>query len=288
MSYTHIDNLYKNQGILLFKQCYAMEKIHGTSAHISKNKDGKVIFFSGGSNHAEFLSLFNIDELTEKIIAKSSAPFTVYGEAYGGKLMKMSKTYGDRLRFIAFEVKIGDSWLNVPKAQEFAVSLGFDFVHYKLISTALETIDTERDAPSIQAQRLGMGDNLPREGIVLRSPEEVIFNNGARAIAKHKSDAFRETATKRKIVDPSSLEVLTKAKDIANEWVTRERLNHILTENALELRIEHIGKVIPLMQNDIAREARGEIVLSSEAIKEISRATALLIKEEVRYQTKEH
>lgn len=287
MSYMNIDNLYKNQKILLFKQCYAMEKIHGTSAHISKNKDGKVVFFSGGSKHAEFLSLFNVDELTEQFTAKTSAPFIVYGEAYGGKLMKMSKTYGNRLRFVAFEVKIGDSWLNVPKAQEFVVSLGFDFVHYKLIPTELEAIDTERDAPSVQAQRLGMGDNLPREGIILRPLEEVIFNNGERAIAKHKSDAFKETATPRKVVDPASLEILTKAKDIASEWVTRERLNHILTGNNLELRIENIGKVIPLMQNDIAREGKGEVILSGEAIKEISRATALLIKEEIKYQIKE-
>jgi len=55
----------------------------------------------------------------------------------------------------------------------------------------------------------------------------------------------------------------------------------------IELRIENIGKVIPLMQNDIAREGKGEVILSGEAIKEISRATALLIKEEVKYQFKE-
>jgi hypothetical protein len=29
MGYLHIDNLYKNVDILLFKECYAMEKIHG-------------------------------------------------------------------------------------------------------------------------------------------------------------------------------------------------------------------------------------------------------------------
>lgn len=284
MSYMNIDNLYKNQKILLFKQCYAMEKIHGTSAHIQKNKDGNVTFFSGGSKHAEFLSFFNVDELTQKLIEKTSAPFTIYGEAYGGSMQKMRKTYGDTLRFIAFEVKIGDSWLNVPKAHEFVVSLGIDFVHYKLINTTIEEIDAERDAPSEQAKRLGMGDNLTREGIVLRPLEEVVFNNGERAIAKHKADAFKETNTSRKVVDPANLEILTKAKDIATEWVTRERLNHILTGNNIELKIENIGKVIPLMQDDIAREGRGEVILSSEAIKEISRATALLVKEEIKYQ----
>lgn len=287
MSYMNIDNLYKNQKIMLFKQCYAMEKIHGTSAHIQKTVGGRINFFSGGSQHASFLSLFNQDELIPKLLQKSSAPFTIYGEAYGGKMQGMSKTYGSQLRFVAFEVKIGDSWLNVPKAQEFVVSLGLDFVFYKLINTNIEEIDAERDAPSEQAKRLGMGDNCLREGVVLRPLEEVVFNSGDRAIAKHKADAFKETNTPRKIVDPTTLEVLTKAKDIATEWVTRERLNHILTGNNIELKIENIGKVIPLMQDDITREAKGEVVLSDEAVKEISRATALLIKQESKYQVKE-
>lgn len=33
MGYLHIDNLYKNRDILLFRECWALEKVHGTSAH---------------------------------------------------------------------------------------------------------------------------------------------------------------------------------------------------------------------------------------------------------------
>lgn len=41
MGYMHIDNLYKNQDMLIFRECYALEKIHGTSAHVSwKDADG--------------------------------------------------------------------------------------------------------------------------------------------------------------------------------------------------------------------------------------------------------
>ena len=51
MGYLHIDNLYKNQDILMFKECYAMEKIHGTSAHVSfkavPDQQATVGFFSG-------------------------------------------------------------------------------------------------------------------------------------------------------------------------------------------------------------------------------------------------
>jgi len=32
MGYLNIDNLYKAQEVLMFRECYAMEKIHGTSA----------------------------------------------------------------------------------------------------------------------------------------------------------------------------------------------------------------------------------------------------------------
>lgn len=39
MSYMHIDNLYKSQTLLMFRECYALEKIHGTSAHVMW-KDG--------------------------------------------------------------------------------------------------------------------------------------------------------------------------------------------------------------------------------------------------------
>ena len=34
MGYLHIENLYKNQTVLMFKELYALEKLHGTSAHI--------------------------------------------------------------------------------------------------------------------------------------------------------------------------------------------------------------------------------------------------------------
>jgi len=64
MSYLSIDNLYKNQTILLFKECYAMEKIHGTSAHISY-QNSNIGFFSGGSKHEDFIKLFNREELKQ-------------------------------------------------------------------------------------------------------------------------------------------------------------------------------------------------------------------------------
>jgi len=277
MAYQHIDNLYKNQNILFFKECYAMEKIHGTSAHISYN-NGEVGFFAGWGNYDNFVALFDEDDLKKRfgeiIIGNETA--IVYGESYGGKQQGMSSVYGKEEKFIAFEVKIDDVWLNVPKAEQIVLGLGLEFVHYNRIPTNMSTIDAERDALSIQAQRNGMGEH-PREGVVLRPIEEVTLNDGKRVIAKHKTDAYSETKTPR-VVSPEKLRVIEEAKAIADEWVTPMRLEHILSGNGLELNMENIGKTIPLMIEDIIREAAGEIVDSQDAKKEIGRQTALLIK----------
>lgn len=286
MAYRHIDNLYKSQDILLFKECYAMEKIHGTSAHV-RYKDSEVGFFSGGCKHENFVKLFNSEELLGKFKEKlGEITCVIYGEAYGGKLQGMRDTYGNELRFVAFEVKIGDSWLAVPQAEEFAVSIGFDFVSYKLVATDLVSLDRERDLVSGQAIKNGMGEDKKREGVVLRPPVEVTLNNGERIVAKHKALEFRETKTPRE-VDEAQLKVLSEAKEIAEEWVTYERLNHILGRSEVEPTIQNTGEIIGLMHEDILREAEGEIAISSTATKEINRKTALMFKAYLNAQIKQ-
>jgi len=280
MGYYEIDNLYKDQEILNFKECYAMEKIHGTSAHISY-KNGRVNFFAGGSKHEDFIQLFDAGFLATKLteMAPPDGSVHVYGEAYGGKLQAMSKTYGPHLRFVTFDVKIGNIWLNVPTAESFCKALGLDFVSYIKIPTTLEAIDLARDADSVQAIKNGMGEGHMREGIVLRTLEEYTKNNGRRIIAKHKRDEFRETRTPRKVTT-DRLQILADAKAIAAEWVTEERLNHIITgDNAFfNLDITQTGAIITKMLDDIRKEAREEVILSKDAEKVIARETALMFK----------
>lgn len=100
MGYLHIDNLYKNQEILLFKECFALEKIHGTSAHVA-HKDGTLRFFAGGSKHESFVALFDQEALLEKL---QGLNVTIYGESYGGKTQGMSETYGKEMKFIATDL----------------------------------------------------------------------------------------------------------------------------------------------------------------------------------------
>ena len=279
MGYLNIDNLYKAQEVLMFRECYAMEKIHGTSAHISYDPTtDKVTLFSGGASHEHFAKLFDTEKL-RGIFAAKVIPhkITIFGEAYGGKMQGMGHTYGHALRFIVFDVKIGELWLNVPKAEAFAKDFGFEFVHYVRTPTDIDKLDAERDADSVQAVRNGCGEGHKHEGIVIRPLEEMRLNNGERVIAKYKGDSFKETSTPR--VVGADTKILEDARAIATEWVTHERLNHIVTKGTIEPIIQNTGKIIEIMVDDILREGQGEIVDTPVARREIARTTALLFKD---------
>lgn len=271
MGYLHIDNLYKNQDILMFKWCYALEKIEGSSANISYKEQLK--FFAGGCKHQRFVDLFDQEILAEKLAGLN---VTVYGEVYGGKLQGMSATYGKELKFVAFDVKIDDRWLSAPQAEEFVLDLGLEFVDYVSIPTNMVDINAQRDRPSTQAIRNGMGDDKMREGVVLRPLIEITKNNGKRIMCKHKRDEFMETKTPRK-VDPEKLKILADAQEVANEWVTKTRIVHVL--NKIEDPcMEKMREIIAAMLEDVKREGEGEIEWSQPVSKAIGKATALGVK----------
>jgi hypothetical protein len=286
MGYLSIDNLYRNQEIMMFKECWAMEKIHGTSAHIrietpTALEDTKVSFYAGGEKHENFIKLFNIYFLKEKskeIFPWQNSIIIIYGEAYGGKQQGMSATYGKELKFIVFDVKIGHSWLDVPKAEEVAKQLNLEFVWYTKTTTDIESLDKVRTRLSEQAKRNGCGEDKKQEGVVLRPLIELKKNNGERIISKHKNEDFRETKTVRKVGE--NAQVLKDANKIADEYVTEMRLSHILGKFP-EVKMEQIREIIGLMITDIEREAEGEIVLSKETKSSISRKTAAMFKQRI-------
>lgn len=281
MGYMHIENLYRPdaQAILLFKEVYALEKIHGTSAHVAL-KDGQLRFFSGGEKHENFIKLFNVDALLEAMLGLGRPEVVVFGEAYGGKQQGQSWRYGKNLKFVVFDVKVGDYWLDVPNAQQVAERLGLEFVHYKRVSTDLAALDAERDAPSEQARRNGVEGDQPREGVVLRPIREFHDNSGHRIISKHKRPEERETKTHREVGDPAKLKVFEEAEAIATEWVTQTRLEHVLDKLG-EVSIADTPRVITAMIEDVTREAKGEIVDSKEARKAIGALTAKLFKKHI-------
>lgn len=271
---------------MLWKECYALEKVHGTSAHIQWSK-GQLSFYSGGETHENFVELFDQDKLTE-IFKSAEYPedtvIRIHGEAYGGKQQGMSKTYGPKLHFIAFDVRIGDSWLSVPKGEEFCFKFGVEFVPYEKVPTTEEALNRERDRDSIVAMRRGMGSGHIREGVVLRPPVEVTLNGGGRMMCKHKRDEFREHKSPRQI-DPDKQKVLEEAEAVADEWCVPMRLDHVLgkmTVNGIEPDMSKMADIIKNMIDDIYIEAEGEIVESREVQKAIGTKTVNLFKQRLR------
>jgi hypothetical protein len=283
----HIANLYKEQDILLFKKCWALEKVHGTSAHIRYHSgvSPALTFFSGGESHDRFVKLFDYDKLFQQFTALGHVEVTIFGEAYGGKQQGMRLAYGDELRFIAFDVQVGKHWLAVPDMVQVIDALGLECVPYEEIVTELVELDRARDQPSVVSVRRGMGEHM-REGVVLRPPIEVIKNNGSRIIAKHKTEKFSERATPQKVIDPDKLVVLEQATAIAQEWVTSMRLQHVLGKLDPPHDMAATPRVIRAMVADVYREAVGEIVESKEARAAIGNRTVELYKAWIQAQVR--
>ena len=284
MSYLHIENLYMGsaQSILAFRECFALEKIHGTAAHISWR--GQLQLHPGGEAHDTFKAMFDEYGLKVAFAAIGQPDVTVYGEAYGGDQQGQSWRYGLVPRFAAFEVQIGETWLAVPDAHRLVSKIGLEFVHYRRVSTDLAALDAERDAPSEQARRNGVAGEQPREGVVLRPPFEVQVNDGRRVIAKHKRREERETTTYRE-VDPAAHKVWADAASIAFEWVTPRRLEHViahLTVDGVEPTLRNMRAVMAAMQEDVLREGAGEIIDSKDARTAIGHATSKLFLARVR------
>ena len=161
--------------------------------------------------------------------------------------------------------------LAVPQAQDVALQLNLEFVPYARTPTDISTLNKLRDSFSVQSLRNGIVKTKHREGIVLRPLIEVRKNNGRRIIAKHKGEAFKETATPRKVIDPAKLKILTEANEIAEEWVTEMRLSHVLGSMVGEKGVEHTGEVIRAMVDDVLKESKGEAVIDKVARKAIGK-----------------
>ena len=301
MGYLEIKNLYKAPDLLIFKRVFALEKIHGTSAHVSwsgtevcKNhevslKRGVVHYSPGGESYDAFRAVFDEEGLVGAFEALGHDSIQVFGEFYGGRCMGMSETYGQVMRFAAFDVQIGGVWLNVPNAADVVKKLGLEFVHFVEVDATVEALDRERDAPSVQAARNGATEPKIREGIVVRPPIELTRSNGSRMIAKHKRVDFQETGTERP-VDPEQIKVLADAERIAEEWVTDRRLEHVLDKVVAQRRIsggdptldmKDTGEVVRAMLADVRKESDGEIAWTKEAEREVGRRAALLFKKSV-------
>lgn len=290
MGYMHIELLHKCPEFFeLFEEVYCMEKIHGTTTWILFEIGKPLHFHSGGEKFEDFKALFNEDLLTERLnkisLEKGWTKIKIHGEGYGGKQQKMSETYGEQSRFIAFDIHIECSkhrrFLNVPEAEKISLKLGLEFVDYNRGPNCPEWIEQQTCLPSTQAIRNGVGDGKLREGVVIRPIRETRLPNGKRAIFKNKNEQFWEIATKRPLGQKLKI-----AKDISlfvQDWVTEQRFEHVIDrvlqqKDNKNIERDDIRNILVLLTEDVQRESEGEIIWSKEIARQVSKAGSVLFR----------
>ena len=294
MGYLHINNLGKDDKVLLFKEVWATEKVHGTSAHVAWNPDQKqIVYFSGGASAENFRALFDeaFEERFMKLVDQNGKDIevVVFGEAYGGKMQGMRLTYGNELRFIVFEVRIGCYWLSFDKVREIAKDLGLEVVPGKVLPATEEALTEYRNSPSEVAVMRGCQDNADRfgnkpplrEGIVLRPLVEMRTNDNSRVIAKYKNPCFSERESRKDADFPSEKkQEILKAEAAAKDFTTETRLEHVLDALGIkEPTLQDTPKVIKGMVEDILREGKGEVEDSQPLRREIGKIAVRLFKQ---------
>lgn len=264
-----------------------MEKIHGTSAWITFDKqNNSILFHSGGANSDKFKALFDADNLFNILSQKGHDLIKIHGEAYGGKLQKMGETYGMQLKFVTFDVYIENDttkgFLNVDEAEKICLELGLEFVDYIKANNCAETVDSESLRESVQAIRNGMGPGKQREGVVVKPIIESYLSSGKRAIFKHKNKIFWEMTTARPL--GRELILMSDIKEIVNEWLTCNRFEHVVdrilqTKEDKNITINDITRFMDLMVEDMKRESEGEVVWSKKLENQIRKETGIMFKQ---------
>ena len=129
-------------------------------------------------------------------IAKPEVECIIFGETYGKGLQKAGSHYcKDHLKFICFDIKVGNVWLKRDAVEDICKKLNIDVVPYLGEFTLEEAIAmTEYGFNSQVAEE----PCFEAEGMVLRAPLGILDRMGRRIITKIKTKDFRDLENKLK------------------------------------------------------------------------------------------
>ena len=182
-------------------------KINGTNTRIElyPNSDITKAFmvFKGRTDKAQMPSqlleelnrLFDEKTLIEYFSKKGdfNAPITIYGEGYGKKIQACGGKYcKDHAKFIVFDIKIGNWWLNRPDIEQICKDLNLDIVPIMGYFTVQEAIDYVKKGFKDPIAE----EDLDAEGLVLKTDLNIRRRNGERIVTKIKTCDFRKHEAK--------------------------------------------------------------------------------------------
>ena len=272
------------------KEFVVQEKIHGSNVCLVT--DGDVVNFGKRNGFVEENEkFFDYEELLERYQPKVIALFskvkerypdvrtlTVFGEMFGGKyphpdVKNSTKTlviqkgvyYCPFHEFYAFDLYIStDSsgrFLSVDEVDMFFEQGGFFYAKTLFRGVLDECLRYPNDSLSLIAGWLGLppvDDNIC-EGIVIRPVEPTYLSNGARVMLKSKNERFAEKKSVKKrapklYVEPSYSEQLNELLAVAEDYVTENRLNNVVSKIGHVSLPKDTGKLMGLFSKDILED----------------------------------
>jgi len=183
------------------------EKIDGTNIHIdviAEDENNINIKFCGRTEKADIpkhllaklQSIFtenNIRQAFNLETGVASDGISIYGEGYGMKIQKGGNYISNDVGFILFDVKVGRWWLNRQTCKSIAEKLGVPIVPLMGYMTIPEAIDFVKQGFK---STIAENKDYEAEGLVLKTPEGLLFRNGERIITKLKTCDFRKYKSK--------------------------------------------------------------------------------------------
>jgi len=263
------------------------EKVHG--ANVCLMTDGKTVGFGKRTGFVETGEKFyDYEELLERYTPKAISLFsivcerfpdiktlTVFGEMFGGKyphpdVKNNNKTmviqkgvyYCPNHEFYAFDLYVSTEengyFLPVDESNLFFEKSGFFYAKTLFRGTLNECLKYPNDAPSQISEWFGLPpieDNIC-EGVVIRPVVPAYLRNGARVLLKNKNARFAEKKAIKKrapklFKEPSYSEILNDLLPVAEQYITENRLNNVVSKIGHISVPKDTGKLIGLFSKDI-------------------------------------
>lgn len=167
------------------------EKVDGTNIRIIW--DGNGVEFGGKTDNAQLpVMLANkLSQLSSDLSGRFASKFgesevCLYGEGYGAKIQKVGGDYSPEQKFVLFDVKVGNWWLQREDVDDVAEFMGMDSVPIIGHGTLPEMVNAVRSGFNSQ------WGNFLAEGIVARPKTELFTRSGHRIITKLKHRDFQK------------------------------------------------------------------------------------------------
>jgi len=254
LKFPHLDALAQGQSILEAQYVTVTEKIDGFNARFGLSLDGEPWVGTRNREIGWDEPMQGFTAYAKERVDRLTPGVTIFGE-WAGKGVQKRLDYGppdfyffDGHHGANREMPDGGSWFDPDDMDEHASRL--EMRRPRLFHAGpppgVAQLDEWRRLPGI-------------EGIVIRAYPMMVDKYGHAQIVKFKSPEFSETSREKLHMLPADLDA---ARAFVHEYVTAERLTHVLNQvaemHALDgldpLDVRCTGDVLRAMYNDIVRE----------------------------------